>query len=143
MPGVRALNHPTFLSGREAFRPLWACLHFEAPSRTMLDHPRVEVVIMILHVSKNGLKARKLVRGDVAEQVWGRHAIIEARTGNEDGNQQPQGIDQEMPFTPVDFLAAILPALGAIHLGGLDRLASDADGARSGRAPCVHAGLFA
>ena len=98
---------------------------------------------MILHVSKNGLKARKLVRGDVAEQVWGRHAIIEARTGNEDGKQQPPGIDQEMPFTPVDFLAAILPALGATHLGGLDRLAIDADGARSGLAPCVHAGLFA
>src|SRR6516164_424397 len=82
----------------EGGKSVWACLHFEAPSRTMLDHPRVEVVIMILHVSKNGLKARRLVRGDVAEQVWGRHAIIEARTGNEDGKQQPPGIDQEMPF---------------------------------------------
>jgi len=89
MPGVRALNHPTFLQGREAFRTLWARLHFEAPPCTMLGHPRVEVVIMILHVGKNGLKARKIVRGDVAEQVRGRHAIIESCTGNEEGNQQP------------------------------------------------------
>src|SRR6516165_8546795 len=112
MPGVRALNHPTFLSGREAFRPLWACLHFEAPSRTMLDHPRVEVVIMILHVSKNGLKARKLVRGDVAEQVWGRHAIIEARTGNEDGKQQPPVSTKRCRLRPLIFLPPSYPRSG-------------------------------
>jgi hypothetical protein len=30
-----------------------------------------------------------------------------------------------MPLAPVDFLAAIIPALGTSHLGGLDRLAID------------------
>src|SRR6266571_1553225 len=109
MPGVRSLNHPAFLQRREAFRACRTHLDFDAPPRTMLGHPRVEVVIMILHVGKNGLKARKIVRSDAAEQVRGRHAIIEACTGHEDGHQQPQRIDQEMPFTPFDVLAAILP----------------------------------
>ena len=112
MPGVRALNHPTFLQGRAAFRTLWARLHLEAPPRTMLGPPRVEVVIMLLHVGNNGLKARKIVRGDVAEPLRGRPAIIESCTGNEDGNHQPQRIDQEMPLTPCDFLAAIIHTLG-------------------------------
>ena len=109
----------------------------------MLGHLRVEGVIMILQVGKNGRKARKIVRGDVAEQVRGRHAIIESCTGNEDGKQHPHCIDQEMPCTPFDFLAAILSTLGATHLGGLDRLTLGADGARRGLTPCVHAGLFA
>ena len=143
MPGVRSLNHPAFLQRREAFRACRTHLDFDAPPRTMLGHPRVEVVIMILQVGKNDLKARKIVRGDVAEQWRGRHAIIESCTGNEDGNQQPQRIDQEMPLTPFDCLAAILPTLGATPLGGLDRLALDADGARGGLAPCLHAALFA
>ncbi len=143
MPGVRTLNHPTFLQGREAFRTLWARLHFEAPPRTMPGHPRVEVVMMILHVGKNGLQARKIVRRDVAEQVRGRHAIIEACTGHEDGHQHPQRLDQEMPLTPFDVLAAILPTLGAPDLGGLDRLAIDARGTGGGLAPRCHTNSFA
>src|SRR6266705_919813 len=47
-----------------------------------------------------------------------------------------------MPCAPFDFLAPILPPLGATHLGGLDRLALDADGTRGGLAPRLHAGLF-
>ena len=47
-----------------------------------------------------------------------------------------------MPLAPVDLLAAIIPTLGTTHLGGLDRLAIDADGARRGLAPRLHAGLL-
>ncbi len=106
MPGVRPLNHPAFLQRREAFRACGTHLDFNAPAATMLGHPRVEVVIMILHVGKNGRQARKIVRGNVAEQLRGCHAIIESCTGNKDGNQQPQRIDQQMPLAPVNFFAA-------------------------------------
>jgi len=98
---------------------------------------------MILHIGKHGRKARTIVRGAVAEQVRGCHAIIEFSPGNEDGHQQPSRIDQEMAFTPVDFLPPIIPTGRATHLGGLDRLALEADGARGGLAPCGHARLFA
>ena len=47
-----------------------------------------------------------------------------------------------MPLAPVDLLAAIIPTLGTTHLGGLDRLAIDADGTRRGLAPRLHAGLL-
>src|SRR5712691_382313 len=50
IPGVRARNHPAFLQRREALCALWPCLHVEAPSRTMCGHPRVEVVVVILHI---------------------------------------------------------------------------------------------
>lgn len=143
MPGVRSLNHPAFLQRCEAFRACRTHLDFDAPPRTMPGHPRVQVMMMILHVGKNGLKARKIVRGDVAEPLRGRHAIIESCTGNEDGKQQPQCIDQEMAFTPFDLFAAIIPPLGSTHLGGLDRLAIDADGARGGLAPGLYTDLFA
>jgi hypothetical protein len=143
MPGSRSLNPPAFLQRREAFCACRTHLDFDAPPRTMLGHSRVEVVILILHVGKHGLKARKIVRGDAAEPLRGRHAIIESCTDNEDGNHQPQRIDQEMPLTPFDFLATILPTLGATQLGALARLALEANGARGGLAPCVHAGLFA
>src|SRR6266446_10803533 len=43
-----------------------------------------------------------------------------------------------MPLPPVDFLAAIIPALRASHLGGLDRLAIDARGTGRGLASGVH-----
>ena len=53
------------------------------------------------------------MRGDVVEQLRSRYAIIKAGTGNQDGNQSSQRIDQEMLFAPFDFLAPIIPPLGA------------------------------
>ena len=143
MPGVGPLNHPAFFQRREALRARRTHLHFDVPASTMLDHPGVQGMIVILLIRKDRAETRKVLWRDVAEQDRCRHTIIESCTGNENGKQQPQRIDQEMPFTPVDFLAAIIPTLGATHLGGLDRLAIDADGARGGLAPCLHAGLFA
>src|SRR5262245_44261570 len=48
-----------------------------------------------------------------------------------------------MALAPVDLLAAIIPALGTAHLGGLDRLTIDARSTRGGRASRGHAGLLA
>jgi len=143
MPGVRPLNHPAFFQRREAFRARRTSLHFDVPAGTMFGHPGVQGMIVILLIRKDRAETRQVLWRDVAEQHRCRHTIIESCTGNEDGNQQPQRIDQEMPLTPFDFLAAILPALGATHLGGLYRLSLDANGARGGLAPCLHAGLFA
>ena len=143
MPGVGPLNDPAFFQRREALRARRTHLHFDVPASTMLDHPGVQGMIVILLIRKDRVKTRKVLWRDVAEQERCRHTIIESCTGNEHGKQHPQCIDQEMPFTPCDFLAAILPTLGATHLGGLARWALDADGARGGLAPCLHAGLFA
>src|SRR5712692_7516610 len=138
MPGVRPLNHPAFLQRREAFRACGTHLDFDAPAGTMLGHPGVQGVIVILLIRKDGDETRKIVGRDVIEQARSRHSIIESGTGNQDGQQQAQRIDQQMPLAPVDFFAAIIPALRAAHLGGLDRLTVDA-GSTGGRlAPGCH-----
>ena len=143
IPSVRALNHPAFLQGREAFCPLWTGRHFEVPSRPMRGHPGVEGVIVILRIRKDRDETREIMRLDVAEQDRGRHPVIQTGAGHEDGDQPPQRIHPQMPLAPCDFLAAIISALGAPDLGGLDRLALDARGTGGGLAPRCHARAFA
>jgi hypothetical protein len=53
------------------------------------------------------------------------HAIIQPCTCDQHGQQQAQGIDQQMPLTPFDLLASIISTLGAAHLRGLDREEGD------------------
>src|SRR5712691_5598919 len=135
MPGVRPLHHPALLHGRKAFRAGWTCLHFDVPAWTMLSHPGVQSVIVILLIRKDRDETRKVVWVDVPEQERCRHTNIKTRTGNENGQQQAQRIDQQMPRAPVDLLAAIIPPLGASHLGGLDFFNLNAHGAGRGLAP--------
>src|SRR6266852_8043190 len=47
-----------------------------------------------------------------------------------------------MPLAPFDFLASVISTIGATHLGRLDRLAIDTDGAWCGLAPRLHTGPF-
>src|SRR5438132_12940267 len=120
IPSVRALHHPAFLQRREAFRTLWTCLHFEAPPRPLRCHPGFESVIVILRIRTGRDETRKIVRLDVAEQERGRHPVIQTGARNEDGDQQPQRIHQQMPLAPFDVLAAIIPTRGAPDPGGRD-----------------------
>ena len=143
IPRVRALNHPAFLQWREAFRTRWTSLHCEGPPRPIRGHPGFEGVMVILRIRKDRNETRTIVRLDVAEQDRGRHPVIQTGAGNQDGEQQPQRIHQQMPLAPLDFLAAILPAFRAPDLGGLDRLASEARGTGGGLAPRCHARAFA
>ena len=53
MPGVRPLNHPAFRQGREAFRARRTHLHFDVPAGTMLGHPGVQGMIVILLIRKD------------------------------------------------------------------------------------------
>ena len=142
MPGVRPLNHPAFLQRREAFRARRTHGHFDVPAGTMLGHPGVQGVIVILLIRKDRDETRKVVGRDVTEQERGCHTIIQACAGHHDSDQHAQRIDQEMPLASFDFLAPVLPTLGATHLGGFDRLAIDTHGARRGLAPLLHADLL-
>src|SRR5215831_17011125 len=108
MPGVCAFNHPVWLQRYEATCARRTRLHFDAPASTMLGHPGVQSVVVILLVRKDRDETRKVVGRDVAEQDWGCRPIIETSTGNEHGEQQPQGVDQEMALASLDFLAAVI-----------------------------------
>ena len=69
-------------------------------------------MIVILLIRKNCDETRKMVGVDVPEQEWGRHAIIKPGTGNENGQQQAQRIDQQMPLAPVNLLPPSYPRSG-------------------------------
>src|SRR6266566_8885233 len=53
MPGVCAFNHPACLQWGEAARARRTRLHFDAPARTMLGHPGVQSMVMILLIRKD------------------------------------------------------------------------------------------
>src|SRR5262245_9191672 len=143
MPRIRALNDPALRQRCAAFYALWTCLHLDAPPGPMRGHPSVQRMVVILLIRKDRRTTRQVLGRDVPEQQRGRHTIIETGPGKEHGEPQAQRSDQQMALAPFDFLAAILPALGASHLGGLDRLALDARGTGGGLAPCGHTGAFA
>ena len=84
MPGVRPLNHPAFLQRCEACRARRTHLHFDVPAGTMLGHPGVQGMMMLLLIRKDRDETRKVLWRDVAEQDRGRHSIIKTGTGNQD-----------------------------------------------------------
>ena len=83
MPGVRPLNHPEFRQGRKTFCAGWTCLHFDAPAWTVLSHPGLQSVIVILLIRKDRDKTRKMVWVDLAEQERCRRTIIKTGLRNE------------------------------------------------------------
>ena len=87
MPGIRLLNHPEFRQGRKTFCAGWTCLHFDAPARTVLRHPGLQSVIVILLIRKDRDKTRKMVGVDLVKQERCRHTIIKTRHRNEKDQQ--------------------------------------------------------
>ena len=143
MPRGRALNSPALRQWREAFRTLWTCLHCEVPPRPRRCQPGFEGVMVIRRIRTNRDETRNIVRLDGAEEERGRDPSIQTGAGHEDGDQSPQRLHPQMPLAPCDVLAAILPALRAPDLGGLDRWALHARGTGGGLTPRFPAGAFA
>jgi hypothetical protein len=54
------------------------------PAGTMLGHPGVQGMIVILLIRKDRDETRKVLWRDVAEQERGRYSIIKTGTGNQD-----------------------------------------------------------
>src|SRR5262249_48598193 len=122
LPGVRPLNHPAFLQGWKALRADWPRRHCDVPAWTMLSPPGRQSLMVLLLIRNNRAATRTMGGGDAAEPERGRHPISKTGTGNEHGQHPAQRIDQQMPLTPRDLLATIVPPLRAAHRGGLDRL---------------------
>jgi hypothetical protein len=77
MPGARALYHPAFCQRREAWRARRTRLHFDVPASSMLGHPGVQGVVVILRICKDRHETRKVVGRDVGKQ--GRGGLPSAR----------------------------------------------------------------
>ena len=141
IPCVSSLRFQRFSSGVKPLMPSGRAFTSMRRPGPMLGHPGVQGMVVILLIRKDRYKTWNIIGCDVGEQERGCHPIIEPRTGHEDSQHQTQRIDPQMPLAPFDFVP-IIPALRAPNLGGLDRLAIDARGARGRLAPRCHAGTF-
>src|SRR5215813_3209488 len=112
MPGIGAFNHPAFFQRCEAPGARRTRLDFDVPVGTMLGHPGIQTVVVILLIGKDREETRKLLRRDETQHDGSGCPIIETSTGDEDDDQQPQRIDQQMPLATVDFLAPIISTFG-------------------------------
>ena len=134
MPSVRALNDPALRQWCEAFRTLWTCLHFAVPPRSMRCHPGFEGVMVIRRIRKIVTRRGKSCAWTWPSRDGGRYPIIQTGADNEDGDQHPQRLHQQMPLAPFDFLPPSSPRSGP-PLGGLDRLALHARATGVGSRP--------
>jgi len=64
-------------SGVKPFVPAGRSLYFDVPAGTMLGHPGVQGMVVILLIRTDHAETRKVVGRDVAEQEWCCHPIIE------------------------------------------------------------------
>src|SRR5438128_8461318 len=119
VPRICALDYPAFAHWREALTSGGTGLHFNAPARTVFRQPGFEHLIVILGIAKDRLQAWEILWIDSRKQVHRASAIINMGARDQDGQQQAQSIDQQMPLATLDFLAAVIAAVLASNLGGL------------------------
>jgi hypothetical protein len=80
MPGVGAFHHPALGERNKAGAPYRPFLHCDPPPGPLLFEPRVQVMIVILAITKDNGEPRKLVRADLGKQFDGSGPIIERRS---------------------------------------------------------------
>ena len=94
----------------------------------MFFEPRLQVMIVILAITKDDDESREIFGADLGEEFDGGGPIIQRCTRDQDHEQQPNGINQHMAFAPANFLASIISPFRASHFRRLDRLTVDASG---------------
>ena len=131
VPRVRSFHDPAFFQGGEPARALGTLLDLDVPLGTICFQPSLQGMVVILVVAEDDAQPREVLRRDLAQQSRCGNAIVQRSGSDQHGHQQPQRIDQQMPLAALDFLAPVVTAFLAAHLGGLHRLAVDAH--RTGR----------
>jgi hypothetical protein len=142
IPRVSAFHYPAFRQWSKARAAFRAFLHFDPPAGAMLGEPRGQVMIVILAIAKDDRQPWELLRTDLGQEFDGRRPIIEPCTGDQDDEQQPNRIDQHVPFAAFDFLASVIAAFGPTDFGRFDRLTVETGRTGSGLTPLLlpHAG---
>ena len=51
----------------------------------------------------------------LGHDVYGRVAVLHARCGDRDGQQQAQGVDHQVALAPLDLLAGIEPGVATLR----------------------------
>ena len=142
IPRVSAFHSPAFRpwsKARAAFRAFLPC---DPPAGALRGEPRGQVMSVILASAKDDRQPWELLRTDLGQEFDGRRPIIEPCTGDQDDEQQPNRIDQHVPFAAFDFLASVIAAFGPTDFGRFDRLTVDTGRTGSGLTPLLlpHAG---
>ena len=87
MPGVGPFHHPALGERNKASAPHRSLLHFDPPPGPMFFEPRLQVMIVILAITKDDDESREIFGADLGEEFDGGGPIIERGTRDQDDEQ--------------------------------------------------------
>ena len=128
LPGESSLHDPALRQHSKTFDSGLACFHFQFPARPIRRQPVAEVVIVVLVVPEEFLHAWVIVDIESIHHLRSCSTIVENCGRDHHRQQQSHCIHQNMAFSAIDLLAAIIAMLTA-SLCRLDRLAINAGSA--------------
>lgn len=122
-PRKGALHDPTFGQHLKSSAPARPRHEFDWEAQSAFDVLR-QTFAAICRVRKDRSELLQLLLQSIKHQT---SAVLVLLVGsmNRDRQHQPQCIDDQMPLASVDFLSAVVSALGPANLGGLHALAVD------------------
>ena len=123
-PSERSLHHPSASQRNES--PFSAGPHYHRYPVASLVYakPSIQFAILIFAVALDRFQARMFFTGHLFEQQLSSTSIIHVGCGDDDGEQQPHGIDDDMALAAPNLLAAVDPDF-LTTARGLDRLTID------------------
>ena len=126
-PAERALHDPSFWQYHEAFAALGASdnVQVHLAIATQRWHPCCQLT-RIGPIGPNTPQAGALVAKQ-AQQALRPVTVLEARSSDQHGDEQPEGINEDMTFSSFHLFSTV-KAFGTPTVGGFDRLGVQASG---------------
>jgi len=130
IPGKRTFRDPSLGQEGETLDARWPRDNLQTPDWLKVLYPGVQRMIVILAVSPDHLESWILVLLQVLKNERSGSRIVQSRLRDDNGKQQAQRIDENVPLAAGEFLAAVVAPLPA-DLRGFRGLAVDAGSAGS------------
>src|SRR5262245_43506592 len=130
MPSVSTFHDPALGQYGESSGAWLACFDVELPAGTVVSKPTAKVVVVILAVSPNLLQPWIVLDTEPLGHLRCGHSVVDGCGCHQHRQQKAHGVHENMAFSPVNLLAAIVATLAA-SLGRLHRLTVDAGSAGS------------
>lgn len=139
LPRIGPLHDPTHRQRLELCLPLRAAYDFQPVGPPVAGQPGVQLVVVVLGIREDDLKARKVPAAHLGEDVLGRPGVIHVGRRHDGGEQKAQGIHEDMTLAALNLFAAVDPPRLAPQRR-LDRLAVDRRRAGRQRPPSLDTG---
>lgn len=112
-PGKCSFHNPPLLNHDETFGPFRAQANLDTDGPTVGKERRTEFMIMILVIAEDELQPGDVWCGRSIYHVGSRTPVLDTRGRDEDGEKQAHTVCQDRAFSPLDFLAPVVPSFRA------------------------------